>query len=243
MEIEDLFPDVDLRPRRRWAFALGTIVLVAAPIAAVAFASPHAGDPLGLLAAEAVAATAPAIPAAAPEPVAVEVAPAPAPERVPVTLVDLNRNKTLTLELPRDGAVDEETAATLEHFFRCRRTGRHRPIAQRTLAMLADLAARYPGHEIEVISGVRAPPYGAKHSKHFSGHAIDLRVRGVSLTEVRDYVWVTHRDVGVGWYPGRFIHMDHRPDKGDTAWTGAHEPSNNRYRPRWAERARAAAEP
>ena len=88
----------------------------------------------------------------------------------------------------------------MEHFFRCRRTGKHRPLDAGMLALLADIAQRWPGRIIEVISGYRAPPFGAPHSRHFLGHAIDLRVRGVRTAKVRDYVWREHQGVGVGHY-------------------------------------------
>lgn len=153
----------------------------------------------------------------------------------------------LELDLPRDGNVAPEMADAIARIMRCQQSGRTRRIARGTLALLADVAVRFPGHEIEIISALRAEPErtqsGVKHSKHWTGHAIDLKVRDVKLTEVRDQMWKNHHDVGVGWYPHQgFIHLDYRPDIHDTAWTQPRMNANYVYHPRWAALARASAE-
>lgn len=158
---------------------------------------------------------------------------------VTVTLYNVNARESATFTLPLDGQVDDETALALEQFFKCRRTGRHQPMAPGVLAMLADLALAYPDHVIEVLSGYRSPPYGAPNSKHFKGHAIDLRVRGVKTRAIRDYLWRTHREIGVGFYQEQnFVHVDHRPGEKDVAWTSESEQDEYHYNPRWARRAR-----
>jgi uncharacterized protein YcbK (DUF882 family) len=101
--------------------------------------------------------------------------------------------------------------------------------------MLADVAARYPGKTIEYVSAYRA--VDPRESRHRQGRAFDFRIPGVPLTELRDYVWTHHTEIGVGWYPqSNFIHMDHRPGDKDYAWTqiGATEHGN----PYWATKAR-----
>ena len=172
-------------------------------------------------------------------------APAPAPAPATVHVVLTRGPQRLELDLPRDGKVSKDTADAIARIMRCRISGRTRRIAPGTLALLADVAARFPGHEIEVVSAVRDEPdrtrEGIKHSKHFSGHAIDLMVRGVNLSEVRDVMWKNHRDIGVGWYPASgFIHIDYRPDVHDTAWTQSRPNADNQYNPRWARIARDA---
>lgn len=186
----------------------------------------------------AAAVSAPMPPIAAPE----IAEPAPEPDTVHVVLV--RGRKRLELDLPRDGKVSPETAKEIAKLMRCRESGRTRRIAPGTLALLADIAARFPGHEIEIVSAVRAEPErnltGVKHSKHWTGHAIDLKVRGVKLTEVRDAIWKNHRNVGVGYYPASgFVHIDYRPDIGDTSWTQPRRNANYQYNPRWARLARA----
>jgi uncharacterized protein YcbK (DUF882 family) len=161
---------------------------------------------------------------------------------VEVTLFDENLRLTERVLLERDGSTDPETTRRLTHLFRCRFTGHHRPMAQRTLAMLADLAERYPGKSIDFVSAHRAPRRESWTSPHRGARALDFRIKGVELREVRDYLWRKYTDVGIGWYPyERFVHMDSRPGKGDTAWTYIN--GGNRYRPYWAELARAKDPP
>jgi uncharacterized protein YcbK (DUF882 family) len=164
---------------------------------------------------------------------------------VPATVhIVLTRGQQrLELDLPVDGKVSAATAKELAVLMRCPVSGRTRRIATGTLALLADVGARFPGHEIEVVSAVRDEPErtraGIKHSKHWDGHAIDLYVRGAKLSEVRDAMWKNHRDIGVGWYPeGGFIHIDYRPDVHDTAWTQPRLNADNHYNPRWSRVAR-----
>src|SRR6185436_12765466 len=158
---------------------------------------------------------------------------------VTVKLSNVNTQETATFHIGREGEVTADEGAAIEQFFRCRRSGRHMTMAPGVLAMLADVAKRWPGRTIEVVSGFRAPPFGAPHSKHFRGHAIDLRVKGVRTAALRDFVWRGHHEVGVGHYPStNFVHMDSRPGEPDTAWTAANEEGTPVYNPRWATRAR-----
>jgi uncharacterized protein YcbK (DUF882 family) len=163
---------------------------------------------------------------------------------VSVALDNVNSQESATFQIGREGETTPDQAAAIEQFFRCRRSGRHMAMAPGVLALLADVARHWPGRTIEVISGFRAPPFGAPHSKHFRGHAIDLRVRGVRTAVLRDYLWKGHHEVGVGHYPEtNFVHMDSRPGEPDTAWTGADEDGAPVYHPRWASRARRLPQP
>lgn len=184
-----------------------------------------------------------AVASAPPPAIASAEVPAPAPAPATVHVVLTRGQQRLEIDLPRDGKVSAETADAIARIMRCRISGRTRRIAPGTLALLADVAARFPGHEIEVVSAVRDEPERTrgkvKHSKHWSGHAIDINVRGAKLSEVRDAMWKNHRDIGVGWYPtGGFIHLDYRPDVHDTAWTQQKPNADNHYNPRWARVAR-----
>jgi uncharacterized protein YcbK (DUF882 family) len=163
---------------------------------------------------------------------------------IAVRVENINTNETATFQIGDGGWTRAEQAAAIEYFFRCRRTGRHRPLADSVLSLLVDIAQRWPGRVIEVVSGYRSPPFGTRHSRHFAGHAIDLRVRGVSTSRVRDFVWREHHEVGVGHYATQdFVHVDSRPGHADTAWSAPHEDSPPQYEPRWAKRARRALRP
>jgi uncharacterized protein YcbK (DUF882 family) len=141
-----------------------------------------------------------------------------------------------------DGTVDLATEPALKRFMRCRRTGRELALAPGVLAMLVSVAQQWPGRVIDIVSAFRSPPFGVPHSKHFIGHAIDLRIEGVKTTELRDFVWRTHHEIGVGYYLNEnFVHMDLRPGEPDTAWSAGHEGDTPDYNPRWAWSARHAS--
>lgn len=161
---------------------------------------------------------------------------------VPVVLYDENLDVTESVLLDRDGSADPETTKRLTHLFRCRFTGHEAPMAKRTLAMLADLAERYEGKTITFVSAHRASAGESWTSPHRAARALDFRLKGIDLREVRDYLWRKYTEVGIGWYPSEgFVHMDTRPGKGDTAWTFTN--GDNRYHPYWAELARAKDPP
>jgi uncharacterized protein YcbK (DUF882 family) len=151
----------------------------------------------------------------------------------------VNTHESATFHIGARGYVPADEVAAVNYFFRCRRTDRKKAISPDVLVLLADIADRWPGHVIEIISGFRAPPFGVPHSRHFIGHAIDLRVRGVRTAAVRDYVWREHQGVGVGHYShGNFLHVDARSEDDEIAWSSRTESSEREYNPRWAKRAR-----
>jgi uncharacterized protein YcbK (DUF882 family) len=161
---------------------------------------------------------------------------------VEVLLYDENAREKATVWIYRDGTADAANVAEVRRLFRCRRTHRAKEIAPGTLAMLADVAARYPGRRIEYVSGYRASSDESRDSPHRAGRAIDFRIRGISPIEIRDYLWTTYREVGVGWYPKeQYIHIDHRPGEKDIAWTFIR--GKNVYHPSWSDRARSKVRP
>jgi uncharacterized protein YcbK (DUF882 family) len=161
---------------------------------------------------------------------------------VEVALHDANLQVTERVLLYRDGSGEPETLQRLTKMFRCRTTGHQKPMAQRTLAILVDLAERYQGKTIDFVSAHRASAGESWTSPHRASRALDFRIQGVDLREIRDYLWRKYTEVGIGWYPGDgFVHVDSRPGKGDTAWTFVN--GANRYHPYWAELARAKEPP
>lgn len=163
---------------------------------------------------------------------------------VPVTLYDENHDETVVVTLGLDGTSSPADAATLQRVLRCKRTERQHPISSGTLAVLAQLVARHPGHVVELVSGYRAAAKESKTSKHRAGAAIDFRLRGADTAGLRDELWRTPRDLGLGWYPSApgapaFLHLDHRPGEGEMSWTFSG--GTNRYHPQWSRRAREAS--
>ncbi len=156
-----------------------------------------------------------------------------------LAIENVNSGEKAVFNIGPGGYVRSDQAPALEHFLRCRRTKRENPIAPGVLDILADVAEHWPGRVIEIVSGFRAPPYGVPHSRHFIGHAIDLRIRGVPITEVRDYLWREHQGVGVGYYPeSGFVHIDSRTTAQEIAWSARGEDAGYEYNPAWAERIR-----
>ncbi len=156
---------------------------------------------------------------------------------IEIDLYDENDYQRGRIAVWRDGAVDDETRAIVKRLFRCRYTHREAMIHKRTLGMLADVAERYEGKTIEYVSGFRVQSSESRTSPHRDARAIDFRIRGVALREIRDYLWRTYSEVGVGWYPeGQYIHIDARPTMTDMSWTFVR--GKNRYHPYWSELAR-----
>jgi uncharacterized protein YcbK (DUF882 family) len=161
---------------------------------------------------------------------------------VEINLYDENLQVSERVLLDRDGSADPQTTRRLTDLFRCRFTGHRAPMAKRTLAMLADLAERYEGKQIEFVSAHRATRGESWTSPHRGARALDFRIRGIELREIRDYLWRKYTGVGIGWYPAeQFVHMDTRPGQNDTAWT--YQNGDNKYHPYWAELARAPTPP
>ena len=156
---------------------------------------------------------------------------------IEVKLYDENDHQNATVALWRDGSTDEADADALKQIFRCRRTHRQKAIAPATLGMLADVAERHPGKTLELVSAYRVGWDESPTSPHRHATAVDFRIRGTKLRDIRDYLWRNYTHVGVGWYPeGQYIHIDYRPNLNDTSWTFVK--GRNRYRPYWAELAR-----
>jgi uncharacterized protein YcbK (DUF882 family) len=136
----------------------------------------------------------------------------------PLRFVFENRHETLDVSLlDASHGVAPEALAELSHFVRCVRTDREKPIHPRLAEIVARTAQAFGVRTDDVISGYRAAPYGAPHSRHFLGHAMDLKLPGVRAKKLAAWVWHNFRGVGVGWYPNQdFVHIDVRDT--DVSW-------------------------
>src|SRR6202048_5287305 len=100
---------------------------------------------------------------------------------------------------------------------------------------------RRPNGVIDVVCGYRTPETNAalrhgsprtgvaEHSQHMEGHAIDIRVPGVSTVALRNAALSLHAG-GVGYYPvSQFVHVDVGPVR-TWAFGGATKPKVHRSR-------------
>jgi uncharacterized protein YcbK (DUF882 family) len=119
----------------------------------------------------------------------------------------------------RDGEYLADGLQTLDNLLRDHRTGESIPMDRALLDMLYRLqqAVGICG-EFEIISAYRSPKTNemlrnksggvAKRSLHMQGRAIDVRLCGCDLKQLRDRA-VALKAGGVGYYPkSNFIHVD-----------------------------------
>ena len=132
----------------------------------------------------------------------------------PINFFFENRKETLAVslfDLSGFVTISRDALAELSHHVRCFRTDRERPIHPRLAEIVARVTEAFGRDEVDVISGYRARPYGAPHSKHFVGRAMDFRLPNVPSKKVAAWVWKNFRGVGVGYYPKQnFVHVDVR---------------------------------
>lgn len=158
-----------------------------------------------------------------------------------LTFYNVNTRVTESFFLRFDGQVEPADEKRLEDLFRCKRSGHKRKVDRGLVAILARLAAKYQGHTFELVSAHRAVPASVRTSKHYSGHAVDFRVRGVKLRDVRTFLWeeLTDMPIGLGHYHREgFLHIDHRPGEPSIAWDQLKPNQSYRYHPRWSRTGR-----
>src|SRR5581483_3932329 len=143
---------------------------------------------------------------------------APSHEPPAITFYFQNRHEETSLALlDEHDAVKPDALKELSHFVRCWRTQREKPMHPRLVEIVAALSRHFGDARIEVVSGYRARPYGAPHSKHFLGRAMDIHLNGIPAKVAARWVWANSRKVGVGFYPKQdFMHVDVRDQ--DVRW-------------------------
>jgi len=135
-------------------------------------------------------------------------------------LYHTHTRESLDVVFRRGDSYVPEALAQLNYHLRDHRTGEVDEFDARLFDLLADLADTVgrPGGIIEVICGYRSPGTNAllrqhssgiaEQSLHMQGMAIDIRMRGIKTSLLRDAALALQRG-GVGYYPGSdFIHVD-----------------------------------
>jgi uncharacterized protein YcbK (DUF882 family) len=139
-----------------------------------------------------------------------------------LSLYSLNTDESLSTVFWENGHVVPDALAAIDFHLRDFRTGGVREIDPELLDLLyrLDGALGYGG-PIHVISGYRSPETNAmlakrskgvaKNSFHVRGMAIDIRLPGRDLDDLRRAALRLGRG-GVGFYPGSdFVHVDTGP--------------------------------
>lgn len=127
--------------------------------------------------------------------------------------------ESITVTFKVNGRYDEAALAKLNHFLRDWRNQKQTKMNPHLFDILWEVNRDTGGKEpIQIISSFRSPETNealrsrssgvARHSQHILGNAIDFRIPGVALAELRAAGLRLQRG-GVGFYPGSdFVHMD-----------------------------------
>ncbi|MFC0180388.1 YcbK family protein [Thorsellia kenyensis] len=139
-----------------------------------------------------------------------------------LTIKNLNTLESLTVNLGATNTVNNKQLSQLSHLFRDHRSNQTKTIDvglfDQLLRLQLMLNIQLP---ITLISGYRAPVSNnsmrtkksgvAKNSYHTKGKAMDFRIEGVALNEIKDAMIALNAG-GVGYYPkNNFIHIDTGP--------------------------------
>jgi uncharacterized protein YcbK (DUF882 family) len=136
-----------------------------------------------------------------------------------LTLRNLHTGEQARITYWAEGNYLNESLQEINQLLRDHRTGDIAQMDRELLDLLYRLQHRLENkNEFEVISGYRSPKTNAmlrsksngvaKKSLHMQGKAIDIRLPGTSLKQLRKAA-VTLKSGGVGYYPNsNFIHVD-----------------------------------
>lgn len=131
----------------------------------------------------------------------------------PVSFMDVNtRQKAKLTLISRFGTINVHSRHTLSHMLR-NDSSVERPMLlhPKLLLMLQRIGDRFPGRTLEILSAHRYEGHG-EQSNHGLGRAVDMRVSGIKLETLFDFVKTLPR-CGVGYYPeSNFIHLDVRDE-------------------------------
>jgi uncharacterized protein YcbK (DUF882 family) len=134
-------------------------------------------------------------------------------------LYNTHTGELLTATYWAAGEYQPDEIASLERLLRDHRSGEVQAVDRRLFDILHALQRQTGAHgRFEVISGYRSPATNnqlrrtgggvAKDSLHTRGQAIDIRLTGVALPDLRRAA-LSLRAGGVGYYPAsNFIHVD-----------------------------------
>ena len=138
-----------------------------------------------------------------------------------ITLKNLHTDESLEAVYWENGQYVPDALEAVNKVLRDFRTGDVHPIEPGLLDLITDLRARVgSASPFQVISGYRSPQTNAmlreqsaevaQHSLHMDGKAIDIVLEDVDTDRLHRAALSLSRG-GVGFYPGRFVHVDVGP--------------------------------
>jgi hypothetical protein len=137
----------------------------------------------------------------------------------------------LSVQLYKDrdaGTFDEAVLAQLDDLFRCKRSHEVRAMDPRLYEMLSRISDHFDRKPIELVSAFRFVDRNS--SRHYHASAVDFRIQGIPLRELRDYAEsLDMGNMGLGIYPtSGFIHFDYRaPGEPSFRWTDLTGPGDD----------------
>ena len=146
----------------------------------------------------------------------------PPPREYRLRFYHTHTNERLEIVYRRGDTYLPAALAQLDHFLRDHRTGDVHHFDPRLFDLLHDLTESVNDStgEINVVCGYRTPWSNeflrtrsahtgvARHSLHMQAEAIDIRLPGIPISQLRDAALRLHRG-GVGYYPASdFVHVD-----------------------------------
>ncbi len=110
----------------------------------------------------------------------------------------------------KSGDFNDAALAKLDFEFRCRRTNEERAFDPKLYEMLSRIQDHFKGKRIHLVSGFRFQKN--EGSRHYHASAMDIRIPGVSIGQIREYAASLDRGgMGIGIYPrSGFVHVDFR---------------------------------
>lgn len=139
-----------------------------------------------------------------------------------LSLYNVHLKETVTVEYRRgNGRYSDAGLEKINHLLRCRADNKETEMARDLIELVDHLQDHFGVRTVDVVSGYRTPSFNAylkrlgrrvaRHSRHMLGEAMDIRLPGVNMRTVRNYL-VVLRTGGVGYYGrSRFVHVDVGP--------------------------------
>jgi uncharacterized protein YcbK (DUF882 family) len=135
-----------------------------------------------------------------------------------ISLKHTHRDDDITVTFKRNGRYDEDGLKKLNYFLRDWRNDDQTRMDPQLFDILWEVSREVEAKEpIHIVSSYRSPATNAmlrrrsrgvaQFSQHMLGKAIDFKIPGVSVEELR-VAGVRLQRGGVGFYPGSFVHVD-----------------------------------